>query len=60
MGCTDDGLRVIDLAVVNQQIGPGAVESVLAEELILAKPVVLVDRGQHSSARDVPQPHAGT
>jgi hypothetical protein len=38
---TDDGLRVIGLAVVNQQVRTGAVAAVLDEELVLAEPVVL-------------------
>lgn len=41
----DDGLRVVRLAVVVQQVRTGAVEAVLAEEFVLAEPVVLGDRG---------------
>ena len=59
MRYTDDGLRVIGSAVVNQQIRAGSIEAVLDEELVLAEPVVLGYRGQDRHTRDIPQPHVG-
>lgn len=54
---TDDGLRVVSLAVVDQPIGTGAVEAILTEKIVLAYFVVLRDRSEDCLTRYLPQPH---
>lgn len=53
----DDGLRVVALAVVGQDVLAGAVEAVTTQEFFLAKLVVLRDRRKHRLTSDVPIRH---
>jgi hypothetical protein len=55
VGNPDDGLGVVGLAVVYQQVLAGRVEPVPAEELVLPpEPVILPDGREHLLAPDVP------
>jgi hypothetical protein len=53
----DDRLRVITLAVVDEQAPAGAVEAVALQEVLLAEDVVLPDRLEDSVPGDVAERH---
>ena len=53
----NDRLRVVALAVVDQNVPASMVEAVLVQECFLAKLVVLVDRTENRVAGDVPESH---
>lgn len=50
-----DGLGVVAAAVVDEQVGGGAAEPVLGEELVLAQPVVFADGAADIGAGDPAQ-----
>jgi len=52
-----DRLGVVGLAVVDKDVQPGAVEAVLAQELVLAELVVFRDRFEYRLAGDVCERH---
>ena len=53
----DDGLRVVALAVVDQDVMVGTAEAIFVQESVLAKPVVLRDGREHCLAGDIPKRH---
>ena len=60
MSRADDRLRVVTLAVVDQQILAGTVEAIALQEAVLAEAVVLPDRLEDSVAGDVIERHSQT